>query len=27
VIAPLRVGIAGIHGHGRSHVDAVLALA
>ena len=25
--APLRVGIAGIHGHGRSHVDAVLALA
>ena len=27
VTAPLRVGIAGIHGHGRSHVDAVLALA
>ncbi|WP_171013035.1 Gfo/Idh/MocA family oxidoreductase [Microbacterium sp. 2FI] len=23
--APLRVGIAGVHGHGRSHVDAVLA--
>ncbi len=25
--APLRVGIAGIHGHGRSHVDAALRLA
>ncbi|GAA5089652.1 Gfo/Idh/MocA family oxidoreductase [Microbacterium yannicii] len=23
--APLRVGVAGVHGHGRSHVDAVLA--
>ncbi|MDY0910609.1 Gfo/Idh/MocA family oxidoreductase [Microbacterium sp. CFBP9034] len=23
---PLRVGIAGVHGHGRSHVDAALAL-
>lgn len=25
--AALRVGVAGVHGHGRSHVDAVLALA
>ncbi|WP_404434101.1 Gfo/Idh/MocA family oxidoreductase [Microbacterium lacus] len=25
--APLRVGVAGVHGHGRGHVDAVLALA
>ncbi|MGA7148627.1 MAG: Gfo/Idh/MocA family oxidoreductase, partial [Microbacterium sp.] len=24
--APLRVGIAGVHGHGRSHVEAALAL-
>ena len=23
--SPLRVGVAGVHGHGRSHVDAVLA--
>jgi predicted dehydrogenase len=27
VSAPLRLGIAGVHGHGRTHVDAALALA